>query len=137
MRHITLTYLLVGIVLVLLWSTAGGRRLALLVDYVVRIPVVSMTVKAVHYDGGGLVIAKFSMTFGQINNLRADLCLCDDSHNRVVLKTGRESFVLGPRTNRPDPNGRPEIDFVPEEGDEVSFVGARSVIGQRRSRCTS
>jgi hypothetical protein len=128
MRLVVFKYVVLAVGLAILWLVAG-RRFSLIVDHVLRLPVVSMPVKAIHYDGGGLVIDKFSMTFGQTSNLRADLCLCDDSQNRVVLKTGGRSFVLGPRTNPVDPNGRPEIDFVPEDGDEVSFRGGRSLIG--------
>src|SRR5215469_10026085 len=128
MRLVTVIYVLTALVIVFVWLSAG-RPLAVLVDHLVRIPVVSMPVKSLEYDGGGFVIGEFSMTFGQTDNLRSDLCLCDDSRNRVVLCTRGRSFVLGPRTNRPDPSGRPEIDFVPEDDDVVSFHGARSLIG--------
>ena len=69
------------------------------------------------------------MTFGSTNNLRSDLTLCSDSSNRVVLSSGGRSFVLGPRTNPIDPSGRPEIDLVPDAGDEASFTGDRSLVG--------
>jgi hypothetical protein len=128
MRLVTIIYVLIAVVLVFVWLSAG-RPLAVVVDYLVKVPVVSMPVKSIQYDGGGFVIGKLSMTFGQTNNLRSDLCLCPDSKNRVVLKTGGQSFVLGPRTNPVDPSGRPEIDFVPEDGDEVMLSGARSLIG--------
>jgi hypothetical protein len=85
--------------------------------------------KSLEYDGGGFVIDNFSMTLGGANNLRSDLCLKSESKNRLVLTTGGESFVLGPRTNPVDPSGRPEIYLLPEDGDEVTFRGARSLIG--------
>lgn len=69
------------------------------------------------------------MTFGSTDNLRFDLSLHSDSSNRVVLSSGGRSFLLGPRTNPIDPSGRPEIDLVPEAGDEVSFTGDRSLVG--------
>jgi hypothetical protein len=128
MRLVTVIYLLAALVLIFVCLTAG-RPFAVLADYVVRIPVVSMPVKSIHYDGGGFVIGEFSMTFGQINNLRSDMCLCTDSRNRVVLKKSGQSFVLGPRTNPVDPSGRPDIYLLTEAGDEVMFRGARSLIG--------
>jgi len=68
------------------------------------------------------------MTFGSIDNLRFDLCLCSDAANRVVLKSGGRSFTLGPRTNPVDPSGRPEIYLIPERGDQVSFIITRSIL---------
>jgi len=106
-----------------------GRQLALLLDRVIAVRVASMPVKSLRCDGGGFVIGEFSMTFGATNNLRSNLTLHSDALNRVVLASGDASFILGPRTNPVDPSGRPEIDFVPETGDEVSFTAERSVIG--------
>ncbi len=68
------------------------------------------------------------MTFGSIENLRLDLGLHSDILNRVVLSFRGQSFTLGPRTNPVDPSGRPEIDFVPEPGDELTFSAARSAL---------
>jgi hypothetical protein len=128
MRLVTLIYVLAALVVVFVWLNAG-RPLAVLIDYVMKIPVVSMQVKSVHDDGGGFVIGEYSMTFGQTNNLRSELCWCTDSKNRVVLKKGRQSFVLGPRTNPVDASRRPDIYLNAEAGDEVILSGARSLIG--------
>ena len=68
------------------------------------------------------------MTFGSIDNRRFYLNLCSDASNMVVVTSGGRSFTLGPRTNPVDPSGRPDIYFVPERGDELSFTFSRSVL---------
>jgi hypothetical protein len=128
MRLAAVRYSLVAIALAIAWLIAG-RRFSMAADWLLTLRTASIPVKSIEYDGGGFVIDKFSLTFGQTNNLRLDVCLCSNSKNRVVLKTGGKEFVLGPRTNPVDPSGRPEIYFVPEDGDEVTFRGARSLIG--------
>jgi hypothetical protein len=125
---IALRYVLVVVALAIVWLKAG-RQIALLVDRFLMLSVASVPVKSLHYDGGGFVIDKFSMTFGLTNNLRSDLCLNTDSSNRVVLCSGGRPFVLGPRTNPIDPSGRVEIDLLPDAGDQVSFTGDRSLVG--------
>jgi hypothetical protein len=120
--------ILVALVIVAAWLMAG-RLLATLVDALVTTPAVSLPIAPLEYDGGGFLIGKLEMTFGATNNLRSDIELSSDSSNRVVLSSGGETFILGPRTNPVDPSGRPEIDFVTESGDELSFVSSRSLIG--------
>ena len=104
-----------------------GRQLTLL-DRFVTIKTVSLAVNPLEYDGSGFLIGQLPMTFGSIDNQRFDLALRSDSANRIVLSSGGQSFTLGPRTNPVDPSGRPEIDFVPEPGDELTFTAARSVL---------
>jgi len=120
--------IIVALALVVAWLMAG-RLLALLVDQLVTTPAVSLPVAPLEYDGGGFLIGKLEMTFGATNNLRSDIELRSDSSNRVILSSGGKTFVLGPRTNPVDPSGRPEIDFVAEPGDELSFASSRSLIG--------
>jgi hypothetical protein len=127
-RLIALRYVVAVLVLAIAWLVAG-RQIAFLLDRFLTRRIASFRVSSLRYDGGGLVIEKFSMTLGSTNNLRSDLSLNTDSWNRIVLCSGGESFVLGPRTNPVDLSGRPEIDLVPDIGDEVSFTGDRSLIG--------
>jgi len=68
------------------------------------------------------------MTFGLLNNLRADLRLATDSFHSVVLCAPHGTFTLGPRINPSDLFGRPEITFIPDAGDKVSFVTAESLL---------
>jgi hypothetical protein len=128
LRLITIRYVIIALAFAIAWLLAG-RQLALLLDRFLTLRVASFPVTSIRYDGGGFVIENLSMTFGSTNNLRSDLSLHSDSSNRVVLSSGGRSFVLGPRTNPIDPSGRPEIDLVPEAGDEVSFTGDRSLVG--------
>ena len=120
--------IIVAIVLVVAWLLAG-RLLSILVDQIVTTPAVSLPVAPLEYDGGGFLIGQLEMTFGATNNLRSDIELRSDSSNRVVLSSGGKTFQLGPRTNLVDPSGRPEIYFVAEPGDELSFSSSRSLIG--------
>jgi hypothetical protein len=119
--------LVIALALGLAWVIAG-RQLTLLLDRFITIGTASLPVSPLEYDGGGFLIGQLSMTFGSIENLRWDLGLHSDALNRVVLSSGGRSFTLGPRTNPVDPSGRPEIDFVPEPGDELTFTTARSAL---------
>jgi hypothetical protein len=120
--------IIVALALVVAWLMAG-RLLAMLVDQFVTTTAVSLPVAPLEYDGGGFLIGKLEMTFGATNNLRSDIELRSDSLNRVVLSSGGKTFLLGPRTNPVDPSGRPEIYFVAEPGDELSFSSSCSLIG--------
>jgi hypothetical protein len=106
-----------------------GQQLTLLLDRFITIGAASLPVSTLEYDGGGFLIGHLQMTFGGIDNLRSDLELCSDSAHRVLLRTSGQFFTLGPRTNPVDPAGRPEIYFVAEPGDELSFSSSRSLIG--------
>src|SRR5271155_4011426 len=119
--------LVIGLALGLAWVIAG-RQLTLLLDRFITIGTASLPVSPLQYDGGGFLIGQLQMTFGSIENLRWDLGLHSDALNRVVLSSGGQSFTMGPRTNPVDPSGRPEIDFVPEPGDELTFTAARSAL---------
>jgi hypothetical protein len=119
--------LLIALALGVAWVYAG-RQLTLFLDRFITIGAASLPVGPLEYDGGGFLIGDLQMTFGGIDNLRSDLALCSDSAHRVVLRTSGQFFTLGPRTNPVDPSGRPEIDFVPEPGDELSFSTDRSAL---------
>jgi len=88
-----------------------------------------LPIAPLRYDGGAIVVGTVSLTLGLTNNLRSDLELCTNSDNRVVLKTGKKSFALGPRTNPVDHSGRVDLDFLPEPGDSLLFTTHRSLIG--------
>jgi hypothetical protein len=118
MRLILNRPVIIALVLIIIWLYAG-RPVTSLLDHLITIK----------YDGGGLLIDQFEMTFGATDNLRSKLVLCSDSLNQVILSSGKQSFTLGPRTNPVDPSGRLEIDFVPTPGDELSFTSSRSVFG--------
>ena len=121
----------IGVVaLAVVWLSAG-RQLALLLDRFITGWAVSLPVDRLAYDGGGFVIGDRSMTFGQTNNLRADLCLTFDSSNRVVLSQGHKTFILGPRTTPVDPAGRPDFTFSAEPGDQVTFAVSESLLSWR------
>jgi hypothetical protein len=126
-RRFVIRPLLIALALAIGWLFAG-RQLTLLLDRFVTIGAASLPISPREYDGGGFLIGQLQMTFGSIDNRRFDLVLRSDSTNRVVLSSGGHSFILGPRTNPVDPSGRPEIDFVPEPGDELSFTATGSVL---------
>ena len=121
----------IGVVaLAVVWLSAG-RQLALLLDRFITSRALSLPVDRLAYDGGGFVIGDRSMTFGQTNNLRADLCLTFDSSNRVVFSQGHKAFILGPRTTPVDPAGRPDFTFSAEPGDQVTFAVSESLLSWR------
>ena len=118
--------------IVLLALSAGwllaGRRLTLLLDRFITIATMPLPVSPSQYDGGGFRIGEIQLTFGALTNLRSDLTITTDAMHRAIVTWGRESFVLGPRTNPVDPRGRPEIEFVSEPGDEVRLTSSRSLL---------
>lgn len=127
--HITpLRVVIFVLALAIVWLRAG-RQIATVVDRFIAIHHSSLPVSPLQYDGGGFLIGNLSMTFGGINNLRFPLELCTNSSNRVILKIAGRAFILGPRTNPIDPHGRPEIDFVPDTGDTLSFTSDRGLVG--------
>jgi hypothetical protein len=105
-----------------------GRQFTLLLDSVATIGHAPLPVSPLRYDGGGFVIGRQSMTFGALDNLPFHLDLECDPANRVILASGGREFTMGPRTNLIDPKGRPDIDLVPESGDELTFVTSRSAL---------
>ena len=117
-----------ALILIIAWL-ALGRQLTSVLDRFIGFPVASLPVNPLEYDGGGLVIGQLNMTFGLTDNLRSGFTLHCDSLNRVVLSSGGQSFILGPRTNPVDLSGRPELEFVAERGDRLSFTATRSVVG--------
>jgi hypothetical protein len=123
----SLLLLITAVAVGIIWLCAG-RYLTLLIDQIVTVRIASVPVNSLEYDGGGFRAGELSMTFGSLDNQRFDLTLHSDASNRVVLTSGGRSFILGPRTNPVDPSGRPEIYFIPEPGDELSFTTTRSIL---------
>jgi len=122
--------LIISVPLLVVWLSMG-RHLVILLDRLITVRNVTLPVSPLEYDGGGFLIGGQSMTFAGLDNLPADLRLTSDSSNRVVLCAGRNAFTLGPRTNPVDPSGRPEIAFVAEPADELSFVTGGSLLSWR------
>lgn len=68
------------------------------------------------------------MTFGSINNLRAQLELRVDASNRVILSAGQDAFILGPSTSPANETGDPRRTFVPDAADELFFHVSQSLL---------
>jgi hypothetical protein len=118
----------IGLGLLLLVWLVAGRQITLLFDRALPWSATSLPVTPLKYDGGGFVVGQFSMLFGSLDNQRFDLRVTTDAANRGVLTTAQGAFTLGPRTNPIDSSGRPEIDFVPDPGDALSFTVRHSLI---------
>lgn len=123
---LTVAAILAGLAVAWLYA---GRRITSLLDRLITIPVASLPVGPVKYDGGGFVIGQLQMTFGSTDNLRSSVCLCSDTSGRVVLSAGGRFFTLGSRTNPVDPSGRPDIDLVAAPDDKLSFSARKSLFG--------
>jgi hypothetical protein len=128
MRLILLSILIASIVAGIVWLSAG-RWTTAIADGIFTIPIRTPPVNKLAFHGEGFRIGDLSLTFGALDNQRSDVQLCTNTANRIVLKSGGRSFVLGPRTNPADTSGRPDLDWIPEPGDEVSLTAARSLIG--------
>jgi hypothetical protein len=107
----------------------AGRQITSFLDRLITLPVAALPVEPIKYDGGGFVIGQLQMTFGSTDNQRYDLALQTSPAKQVVLCARGRLFTLGPRTNPVDPSGRPEIQFVPTRGDQLSFTARRSIFG--------
>ena len=127
MSRLALWLAIILILLSVVWLSEG-RRVALFFDRFVTARAKSLPVTPLKYEGGGFLIGGESMTFGLVNNLRADLELETDSSHRAVLCTPHGKFTLGPRTNPVDPSGRPDLTFVPDPADELSFAIMESLV---------
>jgi hypothetical protein len=117
----------IGIALIVAWGFSG-RHLTLLLDRVGTIGSRALPVNPIQYDGGGLRIGGLNMTFAGTDNLQSGIGCTTDSANRAVLVKGSTRFTLGPRLNAIDDSGRPDIDIVPEGGDEVAFTVSHSPV---------
>lgn len=131
MRFNLLVGLFAGVALGVIWLITG-RHLTMFLDRFLAVSVASVEVHRLQYDGGGLRIGEFpttlSMTFGAIDNQTFDVTLCSDTSNMVVLRSRGRDFTLGPRTNPPDPSGKPDIYFIPERDDALRFTVTRSTL---------
>jgi hypothetical protein len=132
MRFNLLVGLMAAVAVGVVWLRAG-RQLTIFVDRFIGVTVASVDVRHLQYDGGGLRIGEFptalSMTFGTINNQVFDLTICSDTSHIVILKSHGRDFTFGPRTNPADRSGNPNIYFIPEPGDALTFTVTRSVLG--------
>ena len=113
---------------VVVLSPAAGRHLTLIADGLVTVPVPAPAVNKITYDGD-FRIGDLSLTSASLNNYPLPFTLCTTASDMVVLKSGGRSFILGPRTNPVDKSGRPDIDLLPEQGDEISLTARRSLVG--------
>jgi hypothetical protein len=128
MRLVLILVLIATLVLGVVWLSAGSWATAL-VDRVFTVGAPTPPVGKLAYDGGGFRAAELSLTFGSTDNQRFDVDLHSNPSGVVVLTSNGQSFALGPRTNPVDASGRPDIDFIPEHGDEVSLLTTRSLFG--------
>jgi hypothetical protein len=118
---------LISVLAVAIVWLAAGRHVALLLDGLVTGRAASLPADPLLYDGGGFVIGGKSITFAGTNNLRGDLAASIDSSGRVVLSAGRNAFLMGVLITA-SPSGRPDFQFKPEPGDEVSFTVSKSLL---------
>jgi hypothetical protein len=126
---LSLLLVLVALVgLAIVWLSAG-RLLTTLADRVATVSTPTAPVTRLAYDGGGFRAGDLSLTFGALDNQRSDVTLQSNTSGMVVLTSGGRSFVLGPRSSPLGASGRPDFDFVPEHGDEVSLTATRSLLG--------
>jgi hypothetical protein len=123
----TVIWLLIGVAVVAVVWIAAGRHVSLLLDRLVTGPAVSQPMDPLVYTGGGFDIAGKTMTFAETNNLRGDTDAILDSASRVVFTAGHQAFTMGPLTVA-SPNGRPDFEFTPEPGDQVSFTASKSLL---------
>ncbi|HEX3653547.1 MAG TPA: hypothetical protein VHU18_12065 [Rhizomicrobium sp.] len=128
MRLGLLLALIVTFVLAIVWLSAGWWVTAV-ADQVFAVNVPAPPITNIAYDGEGFRIGGLSLTFGAPDNQRSDIELQTNAFREVVLTSGGQSFVLGPRTNAVDPSGRPDIALIPDRGDEVSLTATRSFLG--------
>jgi hypothetical protein len=127
MRRSLLIALIAILAFGIIWLQPG-RGLPTFADKILAVNVPTPPVNKLAYDGD-FRVGDLSLTSGTLNNNPFPLNLCTSASRMVVLKSGGRSFILGPRTNPIDPHGRPDIDFIPERGDQVTLSASRSILG--------
>ncbi|HEV2687114.1 MAG TPA: hypothetical protein VGV35_01130 [Bryobacteraceae bacterium] len=126
MRTILIRWAIPAVVLAIAWLLAG-QRFTLLLDRFGTVRVASLPVSPLRYDGD-FRFGELSQTNCGVDNYPFPLTLHADSTNRMILTSSGRSFILGPRTSLPDPQGRPGIAFVPDPGDQLSLAASHSVL---------
>ena len=114
---------------IIAWLVAG-RQITLFLDRFITLRVESLPVSPLEFDIGDLRIGGVSLPLIGTDNLRFNLRVLTDSKDRLVLSTGGQSFILGPRLTPPDPAGRPDVKFTSEQGDELSLELRRSAFSR-------
>ncbi len=113
--------------LLFVWLWAG-RGVTELIDRILRGGAVPLATSDIDSDGGGLRVGEIRLTFGGLDNLPFGVRVASLTPGRVNISNGPLTFPLGRRTNAVDPRGRPEIEFVRDDGDEVSLMARTSVL---------
>jgi len=94
----------------------AGRQFSLFWDHLMTVPIESLPVSPLAYDGDNLKIGERVMSAG----------LQLDSGNRVILSSGGKAFPLGYAAKRSDIPGDPEFEFIADPGDRITFTIERS-----------
>lgn len=108
----------------------GGRQITLFLDRFITLRVQSFPVSPLEYDIANLRVGEVSLPLIGTDNLQFNLSVVTDARDRLVLSTGGQSFILGPRLTPPDPAGRPDIKFTSEQGDQLSLELRRSAFSR-------
>ena len=120
--------IVIAVVLLLVVWLWAGRGVTELADRILPGGAVPLATSPIRYDGGGLRFGELSLTFGGLDNLRGSVNVASLTPGRVNLSDGPVTFQLGKRTNAVDTRGGVDIEFVADEGDEVSLTSRTSVL---------
>jgi len=130
---VTLRFALITVVLALsgvagVWLFAG-RQIVLVLDCIATGPAEALPVGAYVYWPPSLKIGDAkTMYLSGLDDNPADIRYDVDAAGRLTLRALGKAFPLGTRIGPPPTEGRPDIPFAADDGDEVVFSRDRSVI---------
>lgn len=127
MRYAVILAVLALLGLCGVWLFAG-RQLVLLLDRIATGPAEALPVGAYVYSGPSLKIGDATMDLLDVKFIPVDIRTDVDAAGRLTLRALGKSFPLGMRIGPHRTDGRPDIPFAADDGDEVVFSRDRSLI---------
>jgi hypothetical protein len=106
----------------------AGRQLVLLLDCIATGPAEALPVGAYVYWPPSLKIGDAKMYLSGLDGNSVNIRYDVDAAGRLNLRALGKAFPLGTRIGPPPADGRPDIPFAADDGDEVVFSRDRSLI---------
>jgi len=106
----------------------AGRQLVLLLDCIATGPAEALPVGAYVYWPPSLKIGDAKMYLSGLDGNSVNIRYDVDAAGRLTLRALGKAFPLGTRIGPPPADGRPDIPFAADDGDEVVFSRDRSLI---------
>ncbi|MDB5362769.1 MAG: hypothetical protein JWO51_4066 [Rhodospirillales bacterium] len=127
-RRAVILALVAALGLAFLWWVLAGRQFVLLIDLFATSPAEALPTDPLVYSPNGIAIGGYSNRVSRSDGNRAEFRVDIAPSGRLVLHSAGHDFPLGIRTTPPDRSGRPDIPFIADPGDRLSFSRSRSLL---------